>query len=107
MEVTLEITDYCPNSCDYCSTNAEPIRKNLVEVEEVKKFLSKISEESEIYRINISGEEPLSHPQFYDILLLCEYHTNDEISVVFDTIAYVLNNNGKTIEKLVANYNLK
>jgi hypothetical protein len=35
----------------------------------------------------------------------CRMNNGDEISVVFDTIAYVLNDSGKTIEKIVANYN--
>jgi len=30
---------------------------------------------------------------------------DSEISIAFDTIAYLLNDNGKTIEKIVANYN--
>ena len=75
MEITLEITDYCPNNCDYCSTNAEPIRKNIIGIKEIKKLLKK--ESDGIDRINISGGEPLSHPQFYQILLLCESYTNN------------------------------
>lgn len=74
MEVTVEITDYCPNECDYCSTNAEPIRKNILGRKEIESFLNTIDV---IDRINISGGEPLSHPDFYGILELCNSYTNN------------------------------
>ena len=38
------------------------------------------------------------------IRLICRLSNGNEFSVLFDTIAYILNDNGKTIEKLVANY---
>jgi len=38
------------------------------------------------------------------IRLICRLSSGNEFSVLFDTIAYILNDNGKTIEKLVANY---
>lgn len=36
--------------------------------------------------------------------LVCRLTNGNEFSVLFDTIAYILNDNGKTIEKIVANY---
>lgn len=74
MEVTIEITDYCPNNCIYCSTNAGPIRANILSYHEIRDFLSR---KGQISRINISGGEPLSHPQFYSILQLCKKYTDD------------------------------
>jgi len=74
MEVTIEITDYCPHECDYCFTNAEPARKNIIGLKEVENFLAGIHG---IDRINISGGEPLSHPDFYRILELCNSYTHD------------------------------
>ena len=38
------------------------------------------------------------------IRLVCRLSNGNEFTVLFDTIAYILNDNGKTIEKLVANY---
>ena len=38
-------------------------------------------------------------------ILICRLNSGEEYSVAFDTIAYLLNDNGKTIEKIVANYN--
>ncbi|KKM69408.1 hypothetical protein LCGC14_1451110 [marine sediment metagenome] len=38
------------------------------------------------------------------IRLVCRLSNGNEFTVLFDTIAYILNDSGKTIEKLVANY---
>jgi len=69
MEVTLEITNKCPYECDYCSSNAIPSGKHLPKSEAIK-FLKNLPLDK-IDRINISGGEPLSHPDFYEILQFC------------------------------------
>jgi len=38
------------------------------------------------------------------IKLVCRLSNGDEFVVLFDTVAYILNDSGKTIEKMVANY---
>ena len=38
------------------------------------------------------------------IKLVCRLSNGNEFIVLFDTIGYILNDQGKTIEKLVANY---
>lgn len=38
------------------------------------------------------------------IKLICRLSNGDEFCVLFDTVAYLLNDNGKTIEKIIANY---
>lgn len=38
------------------------------------------------------------------IRLICRTSDGSEFSVMFDTVGYILNDNGKTIEKMVANY---
>lgn len=38
------------------------------------------------------------------IRLICRIGDGSERSIVFDTVAYILNDDGKTIEKLVANH---
>jgi len=38
------------------------------------------------------------------IRLVCRLSNGNEFSVLFDTVAYLLNDEGKTIEKIVANY---
>jgi len=37
-------------------------------------------------------------------ILICRLNDDTEFSIAFDTVAYILNDNGKTIEKIVANY---
>jgi hypothetical protein len=36
--------------------------------------------------------------------LILRLNNGDEYSIAFDTVAYILNDEGKTIEKIVANY---
>jgi hypothetical protein len=38
------------------------------------------------------------------VRLICRLSDGDELCVLFDTVAYLLNDSGKTIEKIVANY---
>ena len=40
----------------------------------------------------------------YYYVLICRMDDGSEYSIAFDTMCYVLNDNGKTIEKIVANY---
>ena len=77
MEVTLEITDYCPNNCKYCSTEAGLHKEHKLSLADVELFLARIAidEGKTVDRINISGGEPLSHPEFYRILSVCKMFT--------------------------------
>ena len=38
------------------------------------------------------------------MVLICRLKDGSEYSIAFDTVAYLLNDEGKTIEKIVANY---
>ena len=67
VEITIEITQFCQEGCIVCSSSATPQGKHL-SYEEIKHFLNI---QSNIHRINISGGEPLSHPDIYNILKLC------------------------------------
>jgi hypothetical protein len=87
MEVTVEITDYCPNKCAYCSTRAStkgtPIDK--------QKVFDFINNRRDITRINISGGEPLSHPDFYEILVYCNEICED-VRVYTNAIKHIMFN---------------
>lgn len=76
MEITIEITTYCPHECDYCSNHSGPQGRPL-EYETIFNFLHKTNAEHKIDRINISGGEPLSHPEFYWIFLACKLFTKN------------------------------
>lgn len=89
MEITLEITNYCPNSCEYCSTDASPGGEKTLMFEEIQAYLKNIKDP--IDRINISGGEPLSHPEFYRILQLAYTYT-DNVWVYTNAIRQLLYN---------------
>ena len=38
------------------------------------------------------------------IRLICRLSNGEELSIIFDTTVYICNDEGKTIEKIVANY---
>jgi organic radical activating enzyme len=69
-EYTIEITNYCPHECSYCSSDAGPEGHYFLSLEKIKDALRDKSYE----RINISGGEPLAHPQFWQILQLAKQH---------------------------------
>ena len=46
----------------------------------------------------------VDHRHYRVCKLGCRMEDGSDYSIVFDTIVYVLNNQGKTIEKIVANY---
>ncbi len=77
MELTVEITQFCDTEppCSYCSSNASKEGKRL-HFNDISGFLNKYRDK-EITRINISGGEPLSHPDFYQILKYCEEFTEN------------------------------
>ena len=92
-EVTIEITNYCPHSCSYCSSLAGKSGADYLTIEQIKEFLN----EEEFDRINISGGEPLAHPNFYNILQLCKSYVEPRTGFVavytneFDCIMYNAN----------------
>jgi hypothetical protein len=76
-EITIEITQYCPFNCKYCSSNAG-IEGEHLSFDIIDSFLKtqcSYYKSLEDLQINISGGEPLSHPRFYDILNLCKRYT--------------------------------
>jgi organic radical activating enzyme len=88
-ELTIEITNYCPNHCKYCSSNAiddynEAIFLNIEDIEnnlEGKQF----------EHIILSGGEPLAHPKFYQILELCKLHSKDVV-IYSNSITHLIYN---------------
>lgn len=87
MEVTIEITRFCPHNCDYCSTGAGPNGEHAP-FQMIETFLKG---QKNVTRINISGGEPLAHPDFYRILMLC-YSITDDVRVYTNSIKHLLFN---------------
>ena len=69
MEYTIEITQFCENNCNYCSTNATTEGKHMSLDSVIDFLLANNIQPTD--RINISGGEPLAHPYFYEILKAC------------------------------------
>ena len=74
MEFTIEITQYCDNGCEYCSTNASEDGQHL-SFRTIENFFNQYKDLAS--RINISGGEPLAHPEFYKILKYCKQLTHN------------------------------
>jgi len=89
-EVTIEITQYCNYNCDYCSSNAT-INGKYLPKKRILKFLNKVKKGEEIFRINISGGEPISHPDFYEILMYC-YNITANVWIYTNVIRQIIYN---------------
>jgi len=63
-ELTVELTDYCPNSCEFCSSNSDPNQTTYLGLEIALKEIG----ETEAEIIHLSGGEPLAHPEFWKVL---------------------------------------
>jgi len=90
MEVTIEITQWCDRGCPYCSSNATEGGKHL-SYHDIHTFLQDVYKKHGISRINISGGEPLAHPDFYIIKRLCD-KLCDEVWVYTNAIQNIIFN---------------
>lgn len=79
-EITIEITDYCPNQCAYCSSNAGPDQSTFLPYDWLVTNFANSSKTWD--RINISGGEPLAHPDFWKILQLCKKYVTPRMGLV-------------------------
>lgn len=78
-EITIEITDYCPHNCRYCSSNSTKYYNKTTFIEP-QIIIDILEEEGIIFdRINISGGEPLAHPKFYQILEIVKDFAKDVV----------------------------
>ena len=88
-EITIELTDYCPHHCKFCSsvTTRDKSKAIFISVETVEKILGS----RKFGHIVLSGGEPLAHPDFYTILSLCSRHTGDVV-VYANALSHVASN---------------
>jgi len=72
LEVTVEITQFCREGCDYCSSNATTDEIHL-SINDFVDMMREIKDSGrKIGRINISGGEPLAHPSFLAYKEYCD-----------------------------------
>lgn len=79
-EMTFELTNYCPHTCKFCSSNATRSWHAAVflPLQKIVNILNGF-EHKELDVINISGGEPLAHPLFYKIYNLCKTKAKDVV----------------------------
>lgn len=88
-ELTIEITNYCPENCPYCSSDTvdEMSKAYWLDACEIINVLAT----GEYDRIIISGGEPLAHPQFYTILNMC-YDWAPDVVVYTNALKHIAYN---------------
>ena len=77
-ELTIELTNYCPHGCKFCSSNTVTgyLGAMYIPISIVERALNV---EGKFDRIILSGGEPLAHPEFYTILEMCRAKAHDVI----------------------------
>ena len=93
MELTIEITNYCPHTCNYCSTACTSewsTADRLNYWDDIIESLEELrAKGTKIDLINLSGGEPLSHPDFWNILKLCKSYAPVRVYTnALDNIAF-------------------
>jgi len=101
-ELTIELTNYCRHNCKFCSSNTTDDfgEAYLITIDRIKEALL----DKHFDRINLSGGEPLAHPNFYYIHNLCEKHTEDV--VVYSNLIKHLIYNAHVIDGVYLEANL-
>jgi len=75
-EITFEFTNYCTHKCKFCSSNATDkySQAKFIDFTAIHQHLNQRYD-----RINISGGEPLAHPNFYTLYNMISKYTDDVV----------------------------
>jgi organic radical activating enzyme len=109
MKITIEVTNFCPNHCKYCSSNTVDSFSNalFLPVETILEKIKRIQAERDIVKFDqiiLSGGEPLSHPNIYQIITLLHYYTDD--IVLYSNLITHICFNGNVIDNIYVEENL-
>jgi hypothetical protein len=80
-----------------------PKRGSLFDASDINNLIIFDMPECECEKLDSVEEGECSNCKSY-IQIICRLNDGSEYTISFDTVCYVLNDNGKTIEKIVANY---
>ncbi|MDR2544690.1 MAG: radical SAM protein [Methanobrevibacter sp.] len=69
MMFSIELTNYCNYSCEHCYNNSKPENNEFIDSNKLIEFLSYIKEFDPV--IELTGGEPLSHPDIEKIIDYC------------------------------------
>ncbi len=64
--IDMKITDHCDFNCDFCYQNSTN-NNNHADFNKIKEVISNLNE-LEVLEVALGGGDPVSHPQFFDIL---------------------------------------
>jgi organic radical activating enzyme len=82
-EITFELTNYCPHDCKFCSSKTTKYENaaEYLSLDQIEEIIddSRATEYEKLDRIILSGGEPLAHPDFYKILMLCKAYADDVV----------------------------
>jgi mycofactocin biosynthetic radical S-adenosylmethionine protein MftC len=85
--LTWEITYGCNLACTHCLSDSGPRREGELTTEQCKALLDDLSR-MQVFYINIGGGEPMSRPDFFEIL---EYAFSVDVGVQFSTNGTYIN----------------
>jgi len=94
-EITFELTNYCPYDCKFCSSDITNNRRKAIYLDPLKLY-TKLEEvtnhmKDKLEHIILSGGEPMSHPDFYNILETCKLYS-DDVVVYSNAITHLIYN---------------
>ena len=70
---SIELTNKCNLDCCYCYGNHDPAKKGDLPFEKIE-WLFQLLKDNGVEGIELTGGEPLMHPQFYEILKLAKIY---------------------------------
>lgn len=94
--VQLVITHKCNYSCEHCGTNAGKPLKDELTTDEIKKVINEMGEMG-VKKLSITGGEPLTRPDLFEILTLAK---NKGMKVGFVTHGGLIEKHKEKIKKL-------
>lgn len=82
-ERTYELTNWCPHDCPFCSSDATKDHNKATWLLLID-FLNDLERVTEggtkpLERINLSGGEPMAHPDFYKMLIMARKYAKDVV----------------------------
>jgi len=90
VKATLLLTYRCNLSCTHCYLRSSPFRNEYLKYSSIIKFLD-ITDGTTLMEVDLSGGEPLTHPNFMDIIYRLK--ANNKFSVGIVTNGTLLNDN--------------